>query len=495
MTRRTLLKSASLSALGLSLGVNAFSRTPNAFGEPLAASNETPLAFDDAFLSQRPERAKRKFVSEAIDAKISEMKKNIADKELAWLFENCFPNTLDTTIEHHGKLNGKWDTFVITGDIPAMWLRDSTAQVTPYLPFCKDDKKLRTLILGVINRQTMCVNIDPFANAFNYDAREVSRWHQDKTAMRNELHERKWEIDSLCYTIRLAYLYWKTTGDSSFMDKDWQAATALIVKTFREQQRIDSDGSYRFRREMAAWWGDFIANDGLGLPTRKVGLIHSAFRPSDDACQFPFLIPSNYFALTSLRQLAEMYESVLKNKSFAKDCRDFADTLQGLLDSHAKKEHLTYGNCYAFETDGFGNHYFMDDGNLPSLISLPYLGAVPLSDAVYQNTRRFILSGDHIYYFKGNAGEGYGGPHAGWEMIWHLGVIAVALTSTDETEILKQLRILKTTHAGTGFMHEAFHKDDAKKFTRKWFAWANTLFGELILKVQSEHPQMLKNMI
>ncbi|MDX2128165.1 MAG: glycoside hydrolase family 125 protein [Chloroherpetonaceae bacterium] len=444
------------------------------------------------FVSKRPLPKDRKFRSESVDAVIEDIKRSDIDPELKWLFENCFPNTLDTTITFHGKRNGLPDTFIITGDIPAMWLRDSTAQVTPYIPLAKADSKLSTLIEGVIHRQTDCILIDAFANAFNIDGKEASRWHQDKTAMRNELHERKWEIDSLCYAIRLAYLYWKATGNSAFMTKPWKQAMKRIVDVFTEQQRKENEGTYRFKREFAAWYGDFIANDGLGLPTRKVGLIHSAFRPSDDACLFPFLIPSNFFAVTSLTQLAEMLQTDTTEKLLADRARGLASEISAALEIHSKKQHLTYGLCYAFETDGFGNHYFMDDGNLPSLISLPYLGAVPVTDPVYQNTRRFILSNDHMYFFKGKAGEGYGGPHAGWEMIWHLGVIAVALTSTSNEEIRKQLQILKSTHAGTGFMHEAFHKDDAKKFTRSWFAWANTLFGELILKLRSERPDLLK---
>lgn len=483
VSRREFIKAASLGLAGWAAGSVAAAL-------PVQGSEGA-----QAFKSRRPDPAKRTFRSEAVEAKIAEMKKVIADKELAWLFENCFPYTLDTTVQHHGKLNGKLDAFIITGDIAAMWLRDSTAQVTPYIPLCKEERKLADLIKGVINRQTRCVLIDPYANAFNYDDREPSRRHQDKTAMRNELHERKWELDSLCYVIRLAYLYWKTTGNASFMDSDWRAAMKRIYDVFREQQRITSDGSYRFRREFAAWYGDFIANDGLGLPTRKVGLIHSAFRPSDDACLFPFLIPSNFFAMRALRQLAEMAEAELSDADFARDCRAFADELEERLERYAKREHLHYGLCYAFETDGYGNYYFMDDGNLPSLISLPYLGCVKPDDPIYLNTRRFILSDDHIYYFKGKAGEGYGGPHAGWEMIWHLGIIAVALTATSDDEILKQLRLLKTTHAGTGFMHEAFHKDDASRFTRPWFAWANTLFGELILKVSRERPHLLKKIL
>ncbi|PIO47237.1 MAG: metal-independent alpha-mannosidase [[Chlorobium] sp. 445] len=482
-SRRKFLKATSLALAGWAAG-SAF------------MAEQTPDAGNQiAFKSRRPEPPRRTFHSEAIEAKIEEMKKLIADKELAWLFENCFPNTLDTTVQHHGMLEGKLDTFIITGDIAAMWLRDSTAQLTPYIPLCKAEKKLADLIKGVINRQTRCVLIDPYANAFNYDNREPSRWHQDKTAMRNELHERKWEIDSLCYVIRLAYLYWKATDDASFMDKSWQTAMKIIYDVFREQQRMQNDGSYRFKREFAAWYGDCVANDGLGLPTRKIGLIHSTFRPSDDACLFPLLIPSNFFATVSLRQLAEMAEAELNNPAFASACRTFADELEHTLEQYAKREHLHYGPCYAFETDGYSNYYFMDDGNLPSLISLPYLGCLRADEPTYLNTRRFILSEDHMYFFKGKAGEGYGGPHAGWEMIWHLGILAVALTATHDDEIVKQLRLLKTTHAGTGFMHEAFHKDDARKFTRAWFAWANSLFGELILKLHTERAYLLRKEI
>ena len=146
-----------------------------------------------------------------------------------------FPNTLDTTVVHK-TIDGKPDTFVITGDIHAMWLRDSTAQVWPYISLIKGDKALQQLVAGVINRQNACIIIDPYANAFN-DGPTGSEWEKDHTAMKPELHERKWEIDSLCYPVRLAYHYWKITGDSSPFDERWKQAMQLIVKTFREQQR------------------------------------------------------------------------------------------------------------------------------------------------------------------------------------------------------------------------------------------------------------------
>ena len=431
---------------------------------------------------------KRKFVSEAVEAKIVEVKKFIADPELGWLFENCFPNTLDTTVQA-GTLDGKPDTFVITGDINAMWLRDSSAQVWPYLPLSKDDAKLKTLLAGVIRRQTRCELIDPYANAFNFGP-TGSEWSKDRTEMKPELHERKWEIDSLCYPVRLAHGYWKTTGDASCFDQTWQNAAALILKTFREQQRFRGHGPYSFQR-LTEVPSDSLPGSGYGNPTRPCGLIHSGFRPSDDACIFPYLVPSNFFAATSLEQLAEIFEAELPDKTFAPECRGLAAQIREALKQQATARHPKYGEVYAYEVDGYGNHLFMDDSNIPSLLAMPYLGSCAPADPIYRNTRAFVLSEDNPYYFRGKAAAGAGGPHSGLGMIWPLAITVQALTSQSEPEIAACLKTLKSTHAGTGFMHESFAKDDAKNYTRPWFAWANTLFGELILNVHQKHPRLL----
>ena len=193
--------------------------------------------------SKRPPVEQRKFTSPAVEERIVEVKQKLGDNEMAWLFENCFPNTLDTTVRH-GVVEGKPDTFVITGDIPAMWLRDSTAQVWPYLPLAKSDEKLQQLLAGVIYRQTRCILIDPYANAFNFGD-EGSEFDKDMTAMKPELHERKWEIDSLCYPIRLSYGYMRTTGDMSPFNRQWRDAMRLVLKTFREQQRYEGSDHTR----------------------------------------------------------------------------------------------------------------------------------------------------------------------------------------------------------------------------------------------------------
>ncbi|MGA7411283.1 MAG: glycoside hydrolase family 125 protein [Bryobacteraceae bacterium] len=449
---------------------------------PLAMSAPTSLP------SRRPPREKRNFTSEAVEAKIDEVKKSVADPELAWLFENCFPNTLDTTVRA-GQLDGNPDTFVITGDIDAMWLRDSTAQVWPYLPLAKDDRHLRTLIEGVVRRQTRCILIDPYANAFNFGP-TGSEFDKDVTAMKPELHERKWEIDSLCYPVRLAHGYWKQTGDGSCFDARWRSAAALIVRTFREQQRLHDRGSYTFQR-LTTTPGDSLPGNGYGNPTRPCGLIHSGFRPSDDACIFSFLIPSNLFAVTSLRQLQEIYSAELHDASSARECAALASQVSEALTKFATAVKPNCGEVYAYEVDGFGNQLFQDDANVPSLLSLPYLGCCAPEDPLYLRTRKLVLSEDNPYFSRGKVAEGLGGPHTGLNMIWPLGIITRALTSQDEQEIANCLATLKATHAGTGFMHESFSKDDATKFTRAWFAWANTLFGELILRVYAQHPRLL----
>ncbi|MBO4444098.1 MAG: glycoside hydrolase family 125 protein [Bacteroidaceae bacterium] len=446
------------------------------------------------FVSNRPAPEQRLFTSHAVEAKIQAIKHLLTNHKLVWMFENCFPNTLDTTVH----FDGADDTFVYTGDIHAMWLRDSGAQVYPYVQLCASDPELQKLIRGVILRQLKCILIDPYANAFNMGA-TGSEWMSDRTAMKPELHERKWEIDSLCYPLRLAYAYWKATGDDSiFRTDDWTNAVALILATFRDQQRKEGHGSYNFQRrtERAS---DTQYNSGWGQPINPVGLIASSFRPSDDATTFPFLIPSNFFAVSVLDKTAEILSSVKygNSKDLAKECRELSKEVSKALKKYAVYKHPKYGKIYAFEVDGFGNQYLMDDANVPSLLAMAYLGGVDFKDPVYRNTRRFVWSHDNPYFFSGTAGEGIGGPHVGFDMIWPMSIIMRAFTAENnakgDEEVRWCLQTLLDTDAGTGFMHETFHVNDPQNFTRSWFAWANTLFGELIIKLVDEGKVDLLN--
>ena len=449
----------------------------------------SPIVMAQSFPKVRVDESKRNFVSPAIEKVIVQMQKTIKDPELSWMFGNCYPNTLDRTVTFSMK-DGKPNTFVITGDIHAMWLRDCSAQVWPYMPYMKEDPKLQQLIAGVINRQVESVLIDPYANAFNF-GKEGGEWMTDNTKMRPELHERKWEVDGLCYVIRLGYRYWKLTGDNSCFDDKWVDAMKLIVKTFKEQQRKTDQGPYSFMRKTEKA-SDTQFGNGFGNPVRPTGMICSTFRPSDDATTYGYLIPSNCFAVVSLNQLAEMVKSIKHDDSFAAECTALASEVDAAINKYAIVNHPKYGKIYAFEVDGFGNYLMMDDANVPSLLSLPYLGYLKADNVIYQNTRKFALSEDNPYFYKGKAGEGIGGPHVGPDMIWPMAIIMRAMTSNNTAEIEKCLHTLKTTHAGTGFMHETFQKDDPSKFSRSWFAWANTLYGELLIKIEKEHPELLK---
>ena len=460
----------------------------------VAVSNRYTTVVPDntkVFESKRPPMAERLFVSDAVEAKISEVQQLLSgNPRLAWMFANCFPNTLESTV-HYRLVDGEDDTFVYTGDIPAMWLRDSGAQVWPYVQLAANDPKLKKMLRGVILRQFKCINIDRYANAFN-DGPTGAGWQSDVTKMQKDVFERKYEIDSLCYPVRLAYWYWLVTGDASIFGEVWLQAAENIVKTFREQQRKENLGPYCFFR-MTDRTYDTVGWNGYGAPVKPVGLIASVFRPSDDRTSLPFLVPSNFMAVSSLKKMAVILLKVNQKDEKADECLALANEVETALKQYAIVDHPKYGKIYAFEVDGFGNRLLMDDANVPSLLGMGYLGDVPLDDPIYQNTRRFVWSEDNPWFFRGKAGEGIGGPHIGYDMVWPMSIMMKCFTSQDDDEIRWCMRTLLNTDAGTGFIHESFHKDDAKNYTRPWFAWQNTLFGELVLKLLADGKVDLLN--
>jgi meiotically up-regulated gene 157 (Mug157) protein len=434
------------------------------------------------YRSERPSEGNRLFTSEVVELKIQDIKAMLVNPKIAWMFENCYPNTLDTTVHFdEGGNAGRGDTFIYTGDIPAMWLRDSGAQVWPYVRYAAVDPNMRKMIAGTIIRQFKLICMDPYANAFN-DGPTGEGHTDDKTGERpnKNVFERKWEIDSHCYPIRLAYAYWKTTGDTSVFDEEWLDAIELTLKVFKDQQRKKGHGDYFFLRETDRQF-DTKCCVGKGNPVKPCGLIASSFRPSDDATTFEFLVPANFFAVKSLRQAAEILETVNHQGRLARECTSLADEVEKALKKYAVVKHPKYGKIYAYEVDGFGNALMMDDANIPSLLSLPYLEAVDIKDPVYKKTRKFILSEYNPYFHKGKVAEGVGSPHIDHDMIWPMSIMMRAFTAQSDKEIKKCVEMLMNTDANTGFMHESFHKDNADDFTREWFAWQNSLFGELIV--------------
>lgn len=401
--------------------------------------------------------------------------------KLLRLFKNCFPNTLETTT----KLLDDGTTFVITGDIPASWLRDSVEQVVHYLPLAKNDPDLQRIVAGLIRRHVAYIQIDPYANAFNESAND---WHwnaSDVTEMSPWVWERKFEIDSLCFSMRLAYLYWKETGRADIFDEGFKKAMRVIVDLFKAEQRHFERSPYRFARNNGILT-DSLRNDGLGMPVNYTGMVWSGFRSSDDACDFHYNVPGNMFAIVALRHMQEFAEWVFRDLDFLAELKALEQEIDYGIKLYGVYRHPEFGPIYAYETDGFGNYCLMDDAGTPGLMSIPYLGYVTAEDPIYQNTRRFALSKENPFYYEGNAARGIGSPHTPPGYIWHMALSMQGLTATTAEEKLEMIAMLEATDADTGYMHEGFHADDPAVFTRKWFAWSNSLFSQLVYQAMKD---------
>ncbi|WP_420869593.1 glycoside hydrolase family 125 protein [Cohnella ginsengisoli] len=398
-----------------------------------------------------------------------------AHPKLARIFQNALLNTLQTTVRRMED----GTTFVITGDIPAMWLRDSAAQVRPFLALAAEAPELADMIEGLVRRQMDCILQDPYANAFNDGP--TGKGHQDdRTEMSPWLWERKYEIDSLCYPVQLAYLQWKNTGRTAHLTPSFAEAARRILAVWRTEQHHESQSPYRFERTDCPPT-DTLTRDGRGAPVGYTGMTWSGFRPSDDACAYGYLVPANMFAVVALRQLAEMAREVLGDERLAEEADALLSEIDEGIRAHAIVEHPQHGRIFAYETDGLGAHGLMDDANVPSLLSIPYLGYVSAEDPVYANTRRFVLSSANPYYYEGTAARGIGSPHTPEGYVWPIALAMQGLTATDRTEKLRLLLLMADTDAGTEMMHEGFSADDPTVYSRPWFSWANMMFCELLM--------------
>ena len=399
---------------------------------------------------------------------------------LAPLVKGCFLNTIETTVQQLD--DGGY--FVITGDIPAMWLRDSASQVGLYTRFAVQDTELQTILESVISKQAELVLRDPYANAFTALTSDPSAGYPDDTQMYPGVWERKYEVDSLTAPILLAYKYWKATGKKTFFDDTWKKAAESILNVYStEQKHADSD--YYFRRTDCPET-DTLPCDGKGNPVAYTGMTWSGFRPSDDRCVYGYLVPSNMAAVVAMEELQEIAEQVYDDHDLATRASLLAGEIEAGIGKYGIVEHSTYGKIYAYEVDGLGNSVLMDDANAPSLLGIPYLGYRNRGDEITENTRKFILSDSNPYYYKGKYAKGIGSPHTPEGYVWHIALVMQALTSTDRSEILDILEVLANTHGETNFMHESFDPDDPKTYTRSWFAWANTLFAELLQNLMEE---------
>jgi len=347
--------------------------------------------------------------------------------------------------------------YVKTGDIPAEWLRDASAQVRPYLFFAKEDPDVRALLRAIIARMTKYVQIDPYANAYTLDYR---------------VWEQKFELDSLAYPTTLAWSYWKTTGDPSIFTPDFSKMLDAVLATMQREQDHPRNSSYTHKE---------LANDGRGRPVGYTGMIWTGFRPSDDACYYNFLIPSEMFAVVALGDMAEIERDVYHDVVKAREAKALRDEVQKGIQTYGLVLVPKYGYIYAYEVDGLGHAILTDDANIPSLLSAPYIGYTTPSDRYYDNTRRFLLSQDNPSFYQGQKARGIGSFHTPDHWVWPLALIVQGMTATTQSEKDDVLSQLLASDPGDHLLHESFNPDDPRQYTRPDFGWPNALFSEFVL--------------
>ncbi|SCV02176.1 LANO_0F15764g1_1 [Lachancea nothofagi CBS 11611] len=486
---------------------------------------------------QRPPVNCRTFESSIVEKFLPEFTKRLKDRDLAKLFENCFPNTLDTTILWHvsATMNRKLgnhkrkstayrnelpETFVVTGDIHAEWLRDSAWQLSVYQPFIKHDFALRELIKGAINTQSQLIMENPFCNAFNPPpycpvkraASTIDKVHP--TPDWNQVFECKYEVDSLASFLTLSRQFYENAPEDekfSFVNTDWILAVTRLVGVISAESSSTFDGSgapndfpYTFQRDTNVA-SETLPLAGTGNPVNSgTGLVRSAFRPSDDSTIFQFFIPGNAYLSVELEQLSEMlseYQREGLTSSHDADIKNIAEVAaelsarirEGVM-KHGVVNNPKYGKVFAYEVDGFGSFLLMDDANIPSLLSLPELGFIGSDNDVYQNTRRMITCKEgNPYFIEGSHLQGIGGPHIGIHNVWPLSLIVAVRTSNSDQEIVDMLNMIIQNTGGLGLIHESIQafKPDGLAFTRPWFAWANSEFAKTILHLAETRPHLI----
>ena len=427
---------------------------------------------------------------------IEDVTSRMEDKDLARVFENAFPNTLDTTVRwhvdgsekrsifKHASKYGHWDgpqSFIVTGDINAEWLRDSTNQLAQYQGLAKKDKKIEKLILGAINTQAEYVIESPYCNAFQppppSHVHTVSNGQDDTVHPAYEptiVFECKYELDSLAHFLALGNQFHNKTGSNAFLTPRWYLALDTVLEVLEEQAKPtfkESTGQYEkneytFRRQTNA--GTETLNlKGVGNPLNgNTGLIRSAFRPSDDATILGFFIPANAMMAVELQRTGEIVKSAGKAE-LAKKLLDRAASIRNGIWEHGVIPHKHYGEVFAYEVDGYGSRILMDDANLPSLLALPLLGFVDVSDKVYQNTRKMILEkSGNPYYLTGKSFQGIGGPHIGLQYAWPMSRLVQSMTSKDDKEIIDALHAVRDS-CKLGLVHESINVGRVTDYTRE----------------------------
>ncbi|KAI9655545.1 MAG: hypothetical protein M1821_005338 [Bathelium mastoideum] len=463
---------------------------------------------------QRPAPACRTFNSSDINNVVARFESVITDPDLYRLFQNSYPNTVDTAVKYKGVSNttGEELTFLITGDINAMWLRDSANQMQSYLPLLNASSSLdsiASLYRGVINLQARYILIDPYCNSFQPPAESglspaVNGAASDDDVVppysNQSVFECKYELDSLAAFLEVSSNYYNATNDIGFFRKyQWVSAVkavmgvaeAMMTPTYAANGSVNNS-PYTFTRETTRA-SETLENDGLGNPVQGgTGLIRAAFRPSDDATIYQFLIPSNMMFSRYLSSAALIMSQIGNETELASNMTNLAASLRNAISAYGIVNTTNYGSIYAYEVDGYGSQNLMDDANIPSLLAAPFFGYLDQDDSTYQNTRRKLLSADNPYFMRGPVINAIGGAHDGPGYGWPMASIVRILTSNDEAEITSTLKEIVSSTDGLGLIHESINTFNQSDWTRQWFSWANGLFGQMILDLEDRMPQVLK---
>jgi len=425
----------------------------------------------------RPPEGQRRFRSQTVEEAIAEFGRHAPDPALAWLYGNCLARPLDLTVRL-GRAGGQLDTFVESDTPGVLDLTDSTLQLWPYLRLAPYEARLRELLAGLIRRQTRCLLLDPYANAFYDDPTRRSADTSTQPPPAPGVHTRQWALESLCYPLRLAYHYWKVTGDQQPFGADWRQALAAVVRTLREQQKT-GPGPYRYQHLT----NDALATrplGGAGYPVRPCGLIAVAFGPGGEATRLGFPVAANFLAVVSLRQAALMLNDIYHDDAGYADLMKLADEVAVALRQHAVVPHPTLGSVYAAEVDGYGGYTLPATAGAASLLTLPYLDALPRTDPVYQATRHLAFSPGNPYFYQGRTAEGLGSPRTEPGAIWPLALAQRGLTSSDPIEARRCVEQLLAAQAGTGYLPLAFDPNAAGPPSYPSSAAACALGAELL---------------
>ncbi|OAX85154.1 hypothetical protein ACJ72_00456 [Emergomyces africanus] len=465
---------------------------------------------------QRPAEACRTFSSPLVEQVISEVTSRMVDKDLAQIFRNAFPNTLDTTVRWHvngtekkNSLQGQaWEgpqSFIVTGDINAEWLRDSTNQLSQYQRLAKKDPKIKTLILGAINTQVEYVLQSPYCNAFQPPPpsclKPIPSTQKDTVHPaydKSVVFECKYELDSLAHFLALSNRFYAETKSTEFISHKWYRAVQAVLRVIQEQSEptFAEDGQYDRNEYTFYRWTDVgtetLNLGGIGNPLNSgTGLVRSAFRPSDDATTFGYFIPANAQMAVELNRTAETIKAAGGRPKLIEELMNRAAIIEHGIRNHGIVGNGNFGDVYAFEVDGYGSRLLMDDANMPSLLALPLLGFVDRNDQIYKNTRKMILSkAGNPYYLSGPAFHGIGGPHIGVKNAWPMSVLVRARTSDDDDEIMESINMVRNVSL-LGLIHETINVNNVSDYTRSWFAWANSVFAETILDIAERKPHLI----